>query len=474
MENSKLLGLLQTFESTEWRAFRDLVASPYFNKQAPVLALCDYLKKAAAQGFPARKMQRATIYKALFPNESYDDKQWNYIISALLKLAEKFVGLTALEQDGILMDCYTLRAYLDRKQEKGYRYIYEHAAEKLAARPYRDATFHYQSFLLADIAEQHFNTQNSRRFDAYLQEASDALDSFYLARKLAYLCAMLDRQKIIPEPYQFHLLPELESHLLETDYVAVPAVNLYKQLLQLLQLKEPLHNFQRFKALLATHAANFPAQETKDLYYFAINFCIHQIRLGEQSYAEELVDLYEKGLSGGYLLDDGRLSPWTFKNMVKLGLGLGRFDWVEQFLADYSSRLPETHRADAYHFNMADLHYHKRQFGPAMDHLFQVAYSDIHYSIGSKTMLLKIYYEKKETEAFYALFASFKAFLKRNKLVSKEVKEPYFNFAQLLFKLQKYGREMAGQLETEIAETPMLADRSWLLQQAKALGKLKG
>jgi hypothetical protein len=144
---------------------------------------------------------------------------------------------------------------------------------------------------------------------------------------------MLDRQKVIPEPYRLTMLEELAPVIDDERWDNVPAVATYRHLMYALLNKDPSHNFECFTHLLDAHAAHFPPEEMRDLSYFAINYCIHQIRLGETAYTEDLMKLYEQGLSRGYLLEEGKLSPWTFKNMVKLGLGLQRFDWVETFVA---------------------------------------------------------------------------------------------------------------------------------------------
>jgi hypothetical protein len=103
------------------------------------------------------------------------------------------------------------------------------------------------------------------------------------------------------------------------------------------------------------------------------------------------------------LLERGQISPWTFKNMVKLGLGLQQYDWVENFVRNYSEKLEANKRTDAYHFNLADLFYHRKNYDEALIHLNQVEFSDIHYQLGAKVMLLKIYFETDATEAFLSL-----------------------------------------------------------------------
>ena len=58
MLNSKLIQILQTFDSKQRRAFEDFVGSPYFNKQSELVHYYKYLKKLAAKGFPVHSVSR--------------------------------------------------------------------------------------------------------------------------------------------------------------------------------------------------------------------------------------------------------------------------------------------------------------------------------------------------------------------------------------------------------------------------------
>ncbi|MEN0006803.1 MAG: hypothetical protein AAF798_21795, partial [Bacteroidota bacterium] len=211
--------------------------------------------------------------------------------------------------------------------------------------------------------------------------------------------------------------------------------------------------------------ALFDTGEQRDIYYFAINYCIRRIRVGEKAFANDLMELYIQGLEEEILFDNGKLSPWAFKNMVKLGLSLKRFQWVEQFVPQYYQFLPDKEREIGFHYNMADLYFQKRDFDKAYDHLNQVEFTDIYYNLGAKVMLLKIYYEKDETEALLSLLKAFKMFLTRNKLVAKNVKEAYLNFVKLLSQIHKSFPTDYPTLLEKIQSTTQLTERGWLLKQ---------
>jgi hypothetical protein len=465
MQNSKLLLLLKTFNAGELRAFRDFVASPFFNKNQELVTLYEYLKKQAAKDFPAAKLERTAVFAAVYPEEKYDEKRLNYALSLLLKLAERFVGIQQLENSAMLSDSQLLTVYTERHLDKNYDYIFQQTTERLAAYPFRNEAYYFQKYLLADAADAHFSAKNERRFDPALQQAADHLDRFYLCKKLKYLCNMLDRQKFIAANYQLHGLEAVKSYLSAKDWSHDPAIWVYWQLLQSLLEKEPAAHFKVFRQLLQTHLPVFSPAEARELYGFAINFYIQQIRIGEKHYAPDLMAIYREGIDNQVLLENGQLSPWTFKNVVKLGLGLRQYDWVEQIVTELSAKLDADKRADAYHFNLAELHYHRRNLDQALFYLNQVEFSDVSYHLGAKLMLLKIYFETGATEAFLSLVSTFRVFLQRNKQVPKEVKMPYLNFVNLLYEIFRSDETKTAVLKEKIEQTPMLTGRNWLLGQ---------
>jgi len=465
MENSKLLQLFSAFDAPMLRGFRDFIASPYFNKDQELMNLYDYLKAQSAKAFPKEKIARRAVHAHLFPEKEYNEMQLNRLMSRFLQAAERFVSIWRFEQQGVLSECMALEYYVEAHLDKLYPFAYEKVKTKLSQQSLRNGTFYYQQFLLSDIAERHFSKQNLRRYDPHLQDASDHLDTWFLSQKLYYLCAMLDRQKILSTPYRQTFLEALKAHLAQHDYQNVPPVAAYSRLLMVLTEGDDGAHFQLLKALVHDSDQHFSKTEVKDLYYFAINFCINKFRQGGKEYAEDLVELYDRGLQKGLLLEDGLISPWTYKNMVKLGLGLRRFDWVERFITDYSFQLPADQREDAFHFNLADLFYHKKDYRSALSHLNQVEFTDIHYSLGAKTMLIKIYYETQETEAFLSLLSSFNIYLRRNKLVSREIKAAYLNFTSILQQISVAGKERQQAIAEKIKRAPQLTARTWLLEQ---------
>ncbi len=187
------------------------------------------------------------------------------------------------------------------------------------------------------------------------------------------------------------------------------------------------------------------------------------MRENEEQYVEEALNIYLKTIKSGLLIEKGFLSPWTYKNVIKLGLRLQRYDWTETFILKYNPNISEAFRSNSLHLNLADLYYYKKDYDRALSNLTKVEFSDIFYTLQAKVMLLKIYYETKEEEALHSLIASFRIFLKRNKLISNNVRETYQNFTTLLQRLLKENKESFTEVKELIHNTELLTDRQWLL-----------
>lgn len=469
MEKTKLFGVLKSFTTSELRAFEDFVQSPFFNKNQDLVTFYKTLKENLTARISNPIFSRKQVFNSAFPKQLYDEKYFNHLCSWLLKLAERFLAIQTFENQGIYSKILLLNTYVDRQLEKQYQHIYRKAGQKINDTSLRNEFYYQQMYQLAEIAEKNFVNKDIRESDPHLQKASDYFDIYLLAKKLRYLCAMIARQKIIAEPYKKTMVFEVQKLVKRPEFLQIDLLHIYHELFQILTSENPEPHFRIYKEKLKTVNTLFTSEEIRDFYYYGINFCISMLKRGEKRYAEDLMQLYQDGIDGNYLLDNGQLSPWAFKNMVRLGLNLKKFIWVENFVKDYSTKLNKKVRDDAYFFNMADIFYNKKDYDQALIHLNKVEFTDIHYNLDAKQMLLKIYYETSESEAFLSLIFSFRIFLKRNKVIAKDVKEFYKNFVDIIYQIHKYGKTRKGKIENKIKETPVLNGRTWLLQK---LGEL--
>ncbi|MBV6652796.1 MAG: hypothetical protein KI786_03520, partial [Mameliella sp.] len=417
------------------------------------------------QDFQAQSLEREVVFKSVYPRKTYQYQALNQLMSDLLKVAENWLIWKRLQEDPVLAVQIKAEELVKRHLEKHYRQADRKANQLLDTKPYKPGDLLRRHQLL-DLAEQQFFQQNTRKPTPFLQGASDKLDDFYCLKKLQYICEMLNRQRLIQQSFESTLIEPVVAFLSGQDLSKKPAHQLYLYLYYMLSAPADHHEtFFKYVALFQSESATMSHEIARPLLYYAINYCIGRIREGERSFAAHLLSLYQQGIDEKILLEEKQISPWTYKNMVKLGLNLKRYDWVEEFVKAYSDYLPKAEQRDALHYNLAELYFFQNKYEAALEQLREVEFTDIHYNLGSRTLLAKIHYEEGTWDALDASLKAFQVFLRRNRSISTKVKTPYTNFIKMLSALVRHLPDNYPQLEKKIKATTPINNRDWLLSK---------
>lgn len=462
MIDSKLIQMLKTFSTAEFRRFGEFLASPYHNKQADLVQLYAYLLKQAP-AFRPKKLERDAVWKAVFPKKAFDDRRLAYLMSDLVTLGEQFVGLEYYRRRAPLPEIHTLSACEDRLLEKHFLQNERRLIKANHDFPYRNEDFYYHNYLMSGASVRFLHRKGVRAYDKGLQEMVNHLDDYYLITKLRLTCELINRQSILSGTYDINLVDELLAYLRNYKVDMIPAMAIYFQILRILTEEEDDRHFHDLKQLMEAHLHRFPDREKQSLFSYAQNYCIRRVRKGEPRYLQELFELYQGAIADEILLEDGLLSPWKYKNIASVGLRVRAFDWVREFIQAYRDRLQGDFAESAVAFNQANLHYHLGEYAQALRQLMTVAFTDPFYALDTRKMMVMIYFEQGEEEALLSLLAAFRVFLRRNKLVSEGNRAAYTNFLNLVQALYR------GAADKElIRSTQPLVEEDWLLQRLKS------
>lgn len=468
MKGSKLIAVLQTFPARDFRMLGEFIRSPYFNKRQELIGFYELLKDHLEK-VSAGLMDKSRLWELLYPQKPFDEKYFGYLMSFLQKLVEAYLGQQYYREESQMMGLHVLHACIDRNLDKHYKHVLKQVSRGLSEGEMQSGQYHYSQHYLAEMAAVHFHKKNLRTFDQNLQEAVDHLDHFYLTQKLKLSCELINRKQILSAPYDIRLVDELMNYLDLYPYDEIPAVAIYRQVLLILSDSENVSHFQRLKELMGKYRTHFPRIEFREISFYAQNYCIRKIKEGNSDFQKELFEIYRSSLETGILYDEkGWLSPWDYKNIVTLALRLGEFEWTAEFIPSHIEQLEPEFRETSLAYNLANLHYHNDHFDQALRSLFQVEFTDIFYSLDTRRMMLKIYFERGDTEALLSLIASFKIFLKRNKLISEGNRLAYLNFVDLagrIYRTREKSPENLATIRTEIGRTKPLMEETWLLHK---------
>ena len=307
-----------------------------------------------------------------------------------------------------------------------------------------------------------------------LVPADQSLEYFYVVQKLKFYVAWLIYRGFRSTEQELPVIPGFWEHIKQQQFGDVPLVLIYQNvILCLTEPDEELH-FTNLISSLEKFAAKLTREDLRECYYIAQNYCAFKISQGKMEYYREVFEIFRSMINKGLLLENEQLSEGVYKNIITAGLGVGEYGWAEKFIEDYSIYLPSNIRENARIFNLSYLYFHQKKYQKVIELLRNVEYSDVVYALGSKQMLLRTYFESNEYLAMDSLIDSFRIYLRRNKLISKNLKQEYsnfLNFIKRLISLDPANQQSLSLLKTRVSETPYVNSKKWLLDKIEELQK---
>jgi len=483
MKNNKTIKAISLLSSQELHWFQEFVHSPYFNKHENIRKLMDIIV-ASAPHFSEDDLNKEKVFRKIFPKEKFNPQKLSDLLTYLYRLYEKFLMQLEFENDEAEGKILLLRWYRTKKMDRHFLNVMN-VIRQNGMLDGLDETRFMKEYQVETESDLFFTAKDSRTTDKSIERKTISLDLFYLTAKLKSCCEMLNRQNIVSERYEIRMLDEVKSfvgnhfQLLE-DY---PHILIYYQILLTLQESNVEEHYTSLVGLLGKHSSRIEKSELRTLYDYAQNYCIKKINSGNTRYLNEIFKLYQSLLKQDLMLDEnGNLSQWDYKNIVTVGTRLKEYAWCEKFLNDYKEKLPPADRDNAFAFNLATLYYSQKNYTRALKLLQDVEFTDVYYSLGARSLLLKAYYEANEFEPLYSLFDSFKIYLKRNKLVSPYQYTVHMNLIKMTKRLANI-RSMKGlsreasivkeldKLRKKIEATPEITNLNWLMEMMGQIEK---
>ena len=467
MNNTKLILLLKSLSNSEFKQFMLYCQSPYFNKNITSNHLLKNLERLHPE-YSESKLKRELFFNLLFQNEKYNYLKLRRTFSNLTILLESFLSQKAYEGDVFENKNSLLKKLLEKKKNKIFLQHLKNTERELEHSDNRNSAYYTNEYSLKKLSYQHSSIYSNRSLDRDLQGLVDTLDINYLTQKLKYACEMLNRKNILRVEYKFHFIAEILNAVEKTDFITIPAINIYYQIIKILLNPADESIYMKAKIIVNNSIKLFPKAELNEIYTLLQNYCIHLLNSGSGKYLQEAFDNYETMLGNKIIIEEGTISNSNFKNIVTIALRLKQFTWTEKFISTYSKILDVEFKKDAVTYNLSRLYYSQKKYKEALRLMQQVDFIDVYYQLDAKTLLLKIYYDTNAEEPMFSLLSSFKIFLKRNKEISEYQYLIYNNFIKYLrrlYKIKTGGKGMLSDIEKSIRTHKDVADTQWMLEK---------
>lgn len=211
-----------------------------------------------------------------------------------------------------------------------------------------------------------------------------------------------------------------------------------------------------------------------------INQVSNQYNQGRKELRPRLFKLYQFGLAHDLFIDNQQMGTHLFTNVATIGTLEQQFDWVEQFIQQYGSYLPEAVRTDTICLSEALLALHAQQYQRVIERLSNYSFTEVFLVLRSKGILLRAYFELfTQDESYYdvliAQMEAFKKYLRRHQFISETKKITYLHFVSFTQRManQYFKSQLTEQLYQQIEESDSVVLKNWLLKQYKQLSQKK-
>lgn len=472
MRETKVYLVLEKLSNRERGRCLKFVQSPYFNVNKTLIQIFKIIHKDLHSS-SSRALSKEKVWKRVQSGAEYDDVRFRKYLSDLLKLVEQFLAQEQFENDDYQKSIYELQAVIDKKIDRLYSGMRRNVRKIPQTTPFRNSKYYYYlleaSKLLHDLETE---VEQKKKISTDFTQLSKALDIYYFSEKLR-----LDYDATIWKRIDSNLnsnidfIDQINDLIQKTPDIYEPPVRVYQTINQLSKHPENDEFYYEYKKQLDENIGFFPPHEAIPIYSAGINHCIRKINTGNADYLNELFSLYV-GYVRATVEYTEELSQWTFNNVITVALRSGKLSWIEQFIQEYGPYIDERYRDNAVSYNLANLHFYKKNYEKVITILRDIEYEDVFYSTNSKVTLLKTYYETQEYELLSFFLESFRAYINRNRSIVDNTKNALKNlirFTKKLSNLPPNSSKALQKLKEEVTNRKNTINRSWLLEKIEEL-----
>lgn len=468
----KIISLVASFQSKDWRNLERWLASPIHNTDEGLSGLGGYFRGIAPK-FDVNTLSKALLWRAAYADKPLNEGVLRVKIRQLTIQIEDFLAWQKFKEDEALQSRLLLKARASNLNFESYEQATLKLVQKLETSGRKGIIHFYEKLQLESDLIAHPEFDNYRSNGKYLQQTNESLDAFFTLFKYRLGCEIKNRERIRGGAYTLRFWETLEVEQQNGFMEGNPTVGLYNNLFKVLSTPADYSLVEDLKeAMLLDYKALLP-RDLNNVYYSTLNHLSRMINRGGSEYYPRTLAWYRLGLETDILLVDGKISHITFNNIALLGYQGGEYAWTENFLEEFNPFLKEEQREDALSACRGMGAFYQQDYQRAIDILANHSFGPA-YELRQRLTIIRAYYELLLAggdvyEKLARRLSNFNGFLTRNTTFSEVACEPYKNHLRILRQLvdrklrEDYSRETKAVLVGEINGSEQLVAKQWLL-----------
>lgn len=467
MKKTLVWEILSNLSKKKLRTFNTFLSSPFFNHREDIITLYQNLRSSLLKklGIPSKEI----AFKWIHPTKIYDDKEMRLILSYLHKVLEEFLWIQEVRNTDFEKEKFLITAYRQNNMHRNFDRALKKINKKLTAQPIRNPSHYFTRY---NLEHQTYLSlvETGRTKELNLGKVEMYLDYAYLSTKLQQAFLTLSHQAVFDMQYHSGFTEQIMTLAQQESYKKEPPIALYHQFIVLFK-EGGIQEFIEFKPFLFQQIQYFTKTEFRGIYLLALNFCIKKVNNNYPAFYAETFDMYKKGVRMGLLLDNGKLTAFSFNNIVGIAIKQDELSWAENFINTNKDYLDQSHKTTTLSLNRARLEFTKKNYKKALSYSRHIDYEDIFNYMTAKILQLKIYYELNETDSLESLIQSLSIFIVRKKKMSYHYKiwKSILFYTQKISTINMYDKQAIEALREKIKTEKILPEREWLLKKLKKI-----
>lgn len=452
----KFFELYFSLQKTEKKELFRLAKSNILARTIEVTEFLSYLNS----------LDKSADYEAIIKEIVIDFKQKNKdlrrVLNYCLKTTEAYLVLKDSLENNSKKDAQLASIYRKKRLQKNLETLINKSNAQA-----KDTSYYHNKYKI-DSEFNNYLLLTQRTTQNLLTDQS--LDAYFIINKLKSACHLLMSQRMSNQDTVVSFLPEILDQIEQTKEEKIPLIQLYYKAYKTLSLNKQT-NFSELKLDLKNYEQKVAQTELRDLYTYAINFCIKRLNEGESDYATEVFELYQNSLDSKALYVADKLSPFTYKNIVSAGILTRQFQWAKEFVVSYKMDLPTVDRESFYSFNLARVYFEQGDYSETLDVLRNARIKDVLTRMSSRVLEIKAFIEMDEFDLVDSLVTNLNQMIRRNKTLTYH-RENYRNFGNLVkryMQVNPYDKKDVSKLLQSITDTSSLVEKKWLSMKTQEL-----
>ncbi len=434
-------------------------------RDSPIITKCHELYYIHAKEKNNLDFTKNELFQHTYPGEKMNDSKLRFTQNRLLFAIKQFIVNDAFEQENIFTSKIWMDFLIDKKLKKN---LQNHTQED---REIKNSDYRYLNDYFRSQEESYISFQNPKEQEKKYHSIQKVMDKAQLFSDLVFIknyCSQITfshKYNSVPVELQLDKLAQIKS---KTDIQKHPEFQVYLGLIDLLKDNNE-KSYLHFKTQLFKTLDIWEDAEKINLLAYLLNYTSAQINAGNTIYIDEQYDLFQKFEAQGIFKIKDYINHGRINNVVFIYLRKKEFAQAESFVQNHIIFLNEVFAKSCLHFNLARIQFEKSNYKECLRELLYVDFSnDSFYSLNSKVILIKAYFELKETDALFSLFTSFREYIKKNKVFSEAAKTNCLEFIKKASKIYGATKSKIPGILGALESTPMV-EKSWLIQKANEL-----